>query len=103
MRNRRTRTSYLCVPVVILALLLTAAPVLACDTPNPPPTPFACGAGEFSLMNNTEVVGCVAVTNGWWITDGAAVNLLSAARETDMGYGAAFHENRVQVERARGR
>jgi anaerobic selenocysteine-containing dehydrogenase len=42
--------------------------------------------------------GCVCITNGWWITDGAAVNLLSAARETDMGYGAAFHENRVQVE-----
>ncbi|MEO8011899.1 MAG: molybdopterin-dependent oxidoreductase, partial [Dokdonella sp.] len=44
--------------------------------------------------------GCVCITNGWWITDGAAVNMLSAARETDMGYGAAFHENSVQVERA---
>ena len=44
--------------------------------------------------------GCVCITNGWWMTDGAAVNLLSAARETDMGYGAAFHENRVQVVRA---
>ena len=42
--------------------------------------------------------GCVCITNGWWIADGGAVNLLSAARETDMGYGAAFHENRVQVE-----
>jgi anaerobic selenocysteine-containing dehydrogenase len=41
--------------------------------------------------------GCVCITNGWWLTDGAAVNVLSAARETDMGYGAAFHENRVQV------
>jgi anaerobic selenocysteine-containing dehydrogenase len=41
--------------------------------------------------------GCVCITNGWWITDGAAVNMLSAARETDMGYGAAFHENRVQL------
>ena len=42
--------------------------------------------------------GCVSITNGWWIADGAAVNMLSAARETDMGHGAAFHENRVQVE-----
>lgn len=42
--------------------------------------------------------GCVCITNGWWIADGGAVNVLSAARETDMGYGAAFHENRVQVE-----
>lgn len=41
--------------------------------------------------------GCVSVTNGWWVTDGAAVNLLSAARETDMGHGAAFHENRVEL------
>ena len=37
------------------------------------------------------------------IADGAAVNLLSAARETDMGYGAAFHENRVQIEPAHTR
>jgi anaerobic selenocysteine-containing dehydrogenase len=44
--------------------------------------------------------GCVSLHNGWWIADGAAVNLLSKARETDMGHGAAFHENLVQVERA---
>ncbi len=43
--------------------------------------------------------GCVSLTNGWWLTDGAAVNILSAARETDMGHGAAFHENRVEVEK----
>jgi anaerobic selenocysteine-containing dehydrogenase len=42
--------------------------------------------------------GCVSVTNGWWISEGGTVNFLSAARETDMGYGAAFHENRVEVE-----
>jgi anaerobic selenocysteine-containing dehydrogenase len=45
--------------------------------------------------------GCVAVHNGWWITDGGAVNLLSMARETDMGHGAAFHENVVDVRVAR--
>jgi anaerobic selenocysteine-containing dehydrogenase len=44
--------------------------------------------------------GCVVIHNGWWLRDGAAVNLLSQARETDMGHGAAFHENLVQVERA---
>ena len=44
--------------------------------------------------------GCVSVTNGWWMADGGAVNLTSRGRETDMGYGAAFHDNRVQVERA---
>ena len=51
-----------------------------------------------ALLDNGLKAGCVAVTNGWWLTDGAAVNVLSAARETDMGHGAAFHENRVQVE-----
>ena len=42
--------------------------------------------------------GCVSITNGWWINQGGTVNFLSAARETDMGYGAAFHEVRVQAE-----
>jgi len=44
--------------------------------------------------------GCVAVTNGWWGIDGGLVNLTSEGRETDMGYGAAFHDNLVQVEKA---
>jgi anaerobic selenocysteine-containing dehydrogenase len=43
--------------------------------------------------------GCVSVSNGWWIIDGGAVNFLSLGRETDMGYGAAFHDNLVQVEK----
>jgi anaerobic selenocysteine-containing dehydrogenase len=43
--------------------------------------------------------GCVSMTNGWWISDGSAVNFLSRGRETDMGYGAAFHENLVEVKR----
>ena len=44
--------------------------------------------------------GCVSIHNGWWITQGGGVNLLSAARETDMGHGAAFHDNAVEVESA---
>lgn len=44
--------------------------------------------------------GCVAVTNGWWGSDGGLVNLLSAGRETDMAHGAAFHDNLVEVSRA---
>jgi anaerobic selenocysteine-containing dehydrogenase len=43
--------------------------------------------------------GCVAVTNGWWITQGGTVNFCSSGRETDMGYGAAFHDNLVEIER----
>ncbi len=42
--------------------------------------------------------GCLSIHNGWWISEGGGVNLLSAARETDMGHGAAFHDNAVEVE-----
>ena len=44
--------------------------------------------------------GCVCVTNGFWVAEGAAVNVLSKGRETDMGHGAAFHDNAVEVARA---
>jgi anaerobic selenocysteine-containing dehydrogenase len=43
--------------------------------------------------------GCVVMTNGWWITQGGTVNVCSRGRETDMGHGAAFHDNLVEVER----
>ena len=43
--------------------------------------------------------GCVSVTNGWWIPEGGTVNFLSLGRETDLGHGAAFHDNLVDVER----
>jgi anaerobic selenocysteine-containing dehydrogenase len=46
--------------------------------------------------------GCVYVNNGWWITEGGTVNFLSLGRETDMGHGAAFHDNMVEVEKVRG-
>jgi anaerobic selenocysteine-containing dehydrogenase len=49
---------------------------------------------DFSIKPN-----CVSLTNGWWINQGGTVNFLSLGRETDMGYGAAFHENLVEVER----
>jgi anaerobic selenocysteine-containing dehydrogenase len=44
--------------------------------------------------------GCVCVTNGFWLTEGGAVNVLTMGRETDLGHGAAFHDNAVQVEKA---
>jgi anaerobic selenocysteine-containing dehydrogenase len=51
-------------------------------------------------LDNGLKRGCVCVTNGWWFSEGGTVNLLSAGRETDMGHGAAFHDNRVEVRRA---
>ncbi len=43
--------------------------------------------------------GCVSMPNGLWVAEGGAVNCCSSGRETDMGYGAAFHDNMVEVEK----
>ncbi|UCG86312.1 MAG: molybdopterin-dependent oxidoreductase [Gemmatimonadota bacterium] len=51
-------------------------------------------------LDNGIKAGCVLVTNGWWITEGGTVNFCSYGRETDMGYGAAFHDNLVEVKLA---
>jgi anaerobic selenocysteine-containing dehydrogenase len=53
-------------------------------------------------LENGLKAGCVAVTNGWWISEGGTVNFCSYGRETDMGYGAAFHDNMVEVRRIAG-
>jgi len=42
---------------------------------------------------------CISVSNGWWISQGANVNYLTLARETDIGFGAAFHDNMVDFEK----
>lgn len=42
---------------------------------------------------------CLSVPNGWWISEGGGSNFLTAARETDMGHGTAFHDNLVFIEK----
>lgn len=57
--------------------------------------------GQFAILAELSYqvrVGCVVIPNGWWGTQGAPVNSLSAGRETDMGHGSAFHNNRVEVK-----
>ena len=57
--------------------------------------------GELFLparIDNGLKAGCVCVTNGWWISEGGTVNFCSLGRETDLGHGAAFHDNLVDVE-----
>ena len=49
-------------------------------------------------LDNGIKAGCVSVTNGWWISEGGTVNFCSYGRETDMGYGAAFHDNLVEIQ-----
>ena len=51
-----------------------------------------------ALVDSSILKGCVAISNGWWLTQGGTPNLLSKGRETDMGYGAAFHDVMVEIE-----
>jgi len=43
--------------------------------------------------------GSVVVYNGYWHQEGACPNTLSKGRETDMGHGTAFHDNKVNFEK----
>lgn len=54
----------------------------------------------FSLakISNRVPSGCVVLPNGIWINEGGGTNSLISAVETDMGHGAAFHDNRVEIE-----
>ena len=49
-------------------------------------------------VSNRIPAGVVMLPNGIWLSEGGGGNLLIAGRETDMGYGAAFHDNMVEVE-----
>lgn len=42
--------------------------------------------------------GIIILPNGIWINEGGGGNSLIAGMETDMGYGAAFHDFSVEVE-----
>jgi anaerobic selenocysteine-containing dehydrogenase len=42
--------------------------------------------------------GVVMLPNGIWFSEGGGVNHLIAGEETDIGFGAAFHDNRVEIE-----
>lgn len=44
--------------------------------------------------------GSVVFPNGIWMNEGGGVNSLIAPVETDMGYGAAFHNTMVGIEKA---
>ena len=43
--------------------------------------------------------GCISLPNGWWDSEGACGNFLSAGWETDRGHGTAFQDNLVSIER----
>jgi anaerobic selenocysteine-containing dehydrogenase len=43
--------------------------------------------------------GSIVLPNGIWNDEGGGVNNLIESRETDIGFGAAFHGNRVEIEK----
>ena len=59
-------------------------------------------AGEIITIagiSNRVPAGTVVLPNGIWYNEGGGGNLLIAAKETDIGFGAAFHNNNVEVEK----
>lgn len=50
-------------------------------------------------IDNSLRPGVVAIYNGYWYNECGTPNLLSKGRETDMGYGTAFHDNMVEIEK----
>jgi anaerobic selenocysteine-containing dehydrogenase len=54
---------------------------------------------SIAKISNRVQAGMVVLPNGIWYNEGGGGNHLIAGRETDMGFGAAFHDNRVEIER----
>ena len=53
-------------------------------------------------VTNRVTRGSVVFPNGIWLGEGGGVNTLIAPLETDMGFGAAFHNAEVNIEKAEG-
>jgi anaerobic selenocysteine-containing dehydrogenase len=49
-------------------------------------------------ISNRIPEGVIMLPNGIWLNEGGGGNFLIASNETDMGFGAAFHDNLVRVE-----
>ena len=50
-----------------------------------------------ATISNRVPEGCITFPNGIWMEEGGGCNLLVSPHETDMGYGAAFHDTRAEV------
>ena len=59
-----------------------------------------CSNATVSVDADHVRPGVVATTKGHWLklTGGAGVNATVDERDSDMGGGAVFHDNRVQIE-----
>lgn len=50
-------------------------------------------------VSNRVPKGSLVLPNGIWFSEGGGGNTLIEGRETDIGHGAAFHDNKVEVEK----
>jgi anaerobic selenocysteine-containing dehydrogenase len=50
-------------------------------------------------ISNRVPAGIIVFPNGIWINEGGGVNMLISGVETDIGFGSAFHDTRVEIER----
>ena len=53
-----------------------------------------------AAISNRIPSGIIVMPNGIWLDEGGGSNMLIEARFTDIGFGAAFHDTRVEVEKA---
>jgi anaerobic selenocysteine-containing dehydrogenase len=52
-----------------------------------------------AVLDGRARVGLVVTTKGWWpkLVGGANANATVAERDSDLGHGAVYHDNRVEV------
>jgi len=49
-------------------------------------------------ISNRVLPGLAVFPNGLWFKEGGGVNQLISGKETDIGFGAAFYDNRIEIE-----
>lgn len=52
-----------------------------------------------AMISNRILEGCLSLPNGWWKIEGGGGNQLTKGAETDMGYGTAFLNCTVSLEK----
>ncbi|MCU0408489.1 MAG: molybdopterin-dependent oxidoreductase [Bacteroidales bacterium] len=52
-----------------------------------------------AVISNRVPKGTIVLPNGIWISEGGGGNFLVSPEETDMGFGAAFHDTKAEIER----
>ncbi len=54
---------------------------------------------SFARISNRVPHGIIVLPNGIWLSEGGGGNILIEGRFTDIGFGAAFHDTMVEIEK----